>query len=127
MQPEKFADNRQASVDLELRYLRFIPYGDTRSLVSQIVLFTNGFEPEMSRAKASVAAADALGGYLWEVVRQPAPDPFFAFSTEGQYELLHHQVDHAAIRSRGNPAGPEGATNGARCQLATPNQNRWRT
>ncbi|RVH69183.1 hypothetical protein CN198_14040 [Sinorhizobium meliloti] len=95
LRPETFADNRVARVDLQLRHLRFIRYTDARSLVSQVALLMGSFEDgDVARAKAAAAAADALGGYLWEAVRQPDLDPYFEYTGEGPYELLQHQVGH---------------------------------
>ncbi|WP_087005363.1 hypothetical protein [Rhizobium sullae] len=91
-----FSENRSARVKLDLDYLRFIPYIDAGSLIYQIVLlvrdfdFTNG---DASRAKARATAADALGGYLWEAVREPEFDPSFDFSIDGSCDLLRHVVD----------------------------------
>jgi hypothetical protein len=40
------------------------------------------------------AAADALGGYLWDAVRTPRLDPFFKYSVEGPFDLLRDQAVH---------------------------------
>lgn len=78
---EKSADNRQARVEVDLEYLRFIPYLDARTLFGQITFFTAPFEnADVSRAKAMAAAADALGCYLWDAVRKPHLDPFLKYS-----------------------------------------------
>lgn len=95
LQPEKFADNRIARVELELNHLRFVRYRDARSLVSQVALLIGRFEDgDVTRAKAAAAAADALGGYLWEAVRLPDHGLSFEYTVEGPYELLRDQVDH---------------------------------
>lgn len=97
MEPERFADNRQAHVEIELSYLRFIPYHDAVSLISHIVLFVGRFDfedGERSRALARSESADVLAGHLWETVRQSDIDPYFEYSIQGPYELLLHTVDH---------------------------------
>ena len=97
MEPERFADNRQARVEVELNYLRFVPYDDALSLISQIVLFIGRFDfedGERSRVLARGEAADVLVGHLWEAVRQTDIDPHFEYSIQGPYELLRDTVDH---------------------------------
>ncbi|WFU12187.1 hypothetical protein QA646_19855 (plasmid) [Rhizobium sp. CB3090] len=77
--PERFEAERSARVEIVLHNLRFIPYGDARSLIYQIAFFTASFKTEDAdacRAKASASAAEALGAYLWETVREPlTPQP----------------------------------------------------
>ena len=97
MEPERFTDNRQAHLEIELNYLRFVPYDDAISLISQIVLFIGRFDfedGERSRALARSESADVLAGHLWEAVRQSDIDPNFEYSIQGPYELLRHTVDH---------------------------------
>src|SRR5215210_5200506 len=88
LRPETFTDNRQARVEIELSYLRFVPYDDVLSLISQIVLFIGHFDfedGERSRTRARTEAVAVLAGHLWEAVRQSDIDPYFQFSTEGPY------------------------------------------
>lgn len=97
LDPEEFAKNRRARVDIQLRYLRFIQYEDAHSLISQVALFTQRFDFEngdLSRDKASAEAAHVLAGYLWEAVREPELDPYFEYAVEGPYDLLRHAVEH---------------------------------
>lgn len=93
--PETFPDNRLAYVEIELSYLRFVPYNDIHSLLSQIILFIGRFEDgEAARARASEGSTAALTGHLWESVRNPEIDMSFEFTTEGPYDLLRKTVDH---------------------------------
>lgn len=95
--PEGFADNRRACVEIELNYLRFVPYDDAHNLISQIILFIGRFDfedGERSRVLARGEGADVLAGHLWEAVRQSDIDPHFEYSIQGPYELLRHTVDH---------------------------------
>jgi hypothetical protein len=93
--PEKFAEHRQARVEVELRYLRFVPYEDAHSLLSTISLFTSPFgEGDEARSKAANLATAALAGHIWESVRNPDVDMTFEFGAEGPYELLRESTDH---------------------------------
>ncbi|MEO5326185.1 hypothetical protein PV773_22985 [Mesorhizobium sp. CC13] len=94
--PETFAENRQARVEVDLNYLRFVPYTDTHSLISTVALFIGKFgdDGDVARAKASAVATAALTGHLWESVRNPDIDMSFEFRTEGPYELLSDTTDH---------------------------------
>ncbi|SMD16426.1 hypothetical protein [Rhizobium sp. RU36D] len=94
---DKSADRRSARLELELNYLRFIPYQEARGLLYEMALMIGSFDrgnPEASRAKAQALAADALGGYLWEAVRTPEVDQSFDFIVEGSYDLVRDQTDH---------------------------------
>ncbi|RWP37984.1 hypothetical protein [Mesorhizobium sp.] len=94
--PETFAENRQAQVEIDLDYLRFVPFDAAESLISSIVLFIGPFrdDGEGARSKAASVAAAALTGHLWESVRSPDVDMSFEFGTEGPYELLRNTTDH---------------------------------
>jgi hypothetical protein len=91
---DKSADKRGARLELELNYLRFIPYQDARGLLYELALMVGDFDmdnADASRAKAHALAADALGGHLWETVRNPDFDPIFDFKVDGSYALLRDQ------------------------------------
>lgn len=93
----KSTDKRSACLELDLNYLRFIPYRDARGLLYELALMIGDFDrdkSEDSRAKAQALAADALGGHLWEAVRNPDFDPSFDFRVEGSYDLVRDQNDH---------------------------------
>jgi hypothetical protein len=94
--PEAFAENREARVEVELNYLRFVPFDAARSLINSIVLFVGPFgdDREGARSNAASVATAALTGHLWESVRNPDIDMSFEFRTEGPYELLRHTTDH---------------------------------
>lgn len=95
--PEGFADNRLACVEIELNYLRFVPYEDALSLISHIARFIgegNFEDDECSRIVARDEGAHVLAQHLWEVVRQPDIDPHFEYSIQGPYALLRDMVDH---------------------------------
>ena len=95
MQPEKFAENRQARALLDLDYLRFVPYGDAHSLVSAVIMHTGPFiDYATASARASALATAALTKHLWETVRVPDAAMDFEHQTEGSYELLRHTTDH---------------------------------
>lgn len=97
LKPETFAENRKASIEIDLDYLRFIPFSDARAFLYEIQLmignfdFTNG---EMSRERASAVVASALGGYLWEAVRNSDFDPSFNFKVEGPYTVFRETTNH---------------------------------
>lgn len=94
---DKSEDTRTACLELDLNYLRFIPYRDARSFLYELALLIGSFDQEdgeASRSKAQALAADALGGHLWEAVRNPEFDPMFDFSVEGTYDLVRDQSDH---------------------------------
>jgi hypothetical protein len=93
--PEAFAENRQAQVEIELNYLRFVPFYAAHSLISSIVLLVGPFgdDGEVTRSKAASVATAALTGHLWESVRNPDIDASFEFRTEGPYEHLRHTTD----------------------------------
>ncbi len=96
---DKSTDKRSACLELDLNYLRFIPYHDARGLLYELALMIGDFDrdnPDACRAKAQALASDALGGHLWEVVRQPDIDPMFDFRVEGSYDLVSDQNDHWA-------------------------------
>ncbi|TAU55735.1 hypothetical protein ELI43_24360 [Rhizobium leguminosarum] len=97
LKPEAFADDRCARVDLELSYLRFIPFDDATSLISTLALFIKPFDfdnTELSHEKARAAASDVLAGYLWDAVRLPDVERDFDYKLEGPYSLLRHTVEH---------------------------------
>jgi hypothetical protein len=97
MQPERSAENILARVEIELNYLRFVPYHDALGLISEIALFIGSFDfedGERSRVLARGEGAGALAGHLWEAVRQSDLDPQFEYSITGPYELLRQTVDH---------------------------------
>lgn len=94
---DKSMDIRAAVLELQLNYLRFIPYAHARGLLYEMALMVGTFdqdEGDASRARAQIMATDALGGYLWEVVRSPELDPYFDFRVEGSYDLLRDQTEH---------------------------------
>ncbi len=94
---DKSEDKRSACLELDLNYLRWIPYHDARGLLYELVMMVGSFDqdnPEASRARAMTIAAEALGGHLWEAVRNPDLDPMFDFRVDGTYDLLRDQVDH---------------------------------
>ncbi|MGO8145239.1 hypothetical protein AB9F42_20525 [Rhizobium leguminosarum] len=96
LERERFKGERSARVELDLTYLRFIPYRDARGLVYQIALLigaSDSEDGEVSRTKAAATAADALGGHLWEAVRAPEFGPSFDFYVDGPYDLLKSVVD----------------------------------
>lgn len=93
----KSADKWSARLELELSYLRFIPYQDARGLLYELALMVGSFDrnnADACRSKAQAIAADALGGHLWEAVRMPDVDPSFDFIVEGSYDLVRDQTDH---------------------------------
>ncbi|CAH2407930.1 hypothetical protein [Mesorhizobium escarrei] len=94
--PETFADNREARVEVDLNYLRFVPYNDAHSLISTVALFVGKFgdDGDAARAEASAVATAALTRHLWESVRNPDIDMCFEFRTDGPYELLRGTSDH---------------------------------
>lgn len=95
MDPERFAENRQALALIDLNYLRFVPYEDAHSLIYTIVLFVGSFENgDAARARAAAEATAMLSEHLWETVRKPDIDMSFMHRTEGPYELLRHTTDH---------------------------------
>lgn len=94
---DKSPDKRSACLELELNYLRFIRYSDARGLLYELALMVGDFDRDNGdacRAKAQALAAEALGGYLWEAVRNPDLDPMFDFRVEGSYYLLRDQNEH---------------------------------
>lgn len=94
---DKSEDKRAACLELDLNYLRWIPYRDARGLLYELVMMVGSFDmdnAEASRAKARTIAAEALSGHLWEAMRNPDIDPMFDFQVEGSYDLLRDQVDH---------------------------------
>lgn len=95
--PDKFEENRKASVDVKLNHLRFIPYSDAKWLLHEIAMLTGKLDEndgEALRAKAEAKAANALGGYLWEAVREPEWDSPFEFNAEGPYDILRKISAH---------------------------------
>ena len=94
--PETFAVNPRAEVEVELNYLRFVPYTDAHSLISTVALLIgqSGDDSEAARSKAAGVATAALTGHLWESVRRAGIDMSFEFRTEGPYDLLRETVDH---------------------------------
>ncbi len=96
LKPEQFESNKSACLDLELHYLRFVPYQDAHNLIYNLALFMRSFDlnkDHVSRADASFEASRALSGYLWETVRVPDYSQQFEYSMEGPYELLRRTVD----------------------------------
>ncbi|AYM66216.1 hypothetical protein G6L68_25350 [Agrobacterium fabrum] len=94
---DKSEDKRSACLELDLNYVRWVPYNDARNLLYEFVMMVGSFDmdnAEASRARAMTIAAEALGGHLWEVVRNPDLDPMFDFRIEGSYDLLRDQTDH---------------------------------
>ncbi|MGO8024149.1 hypothetical protein [Rhizobium leguminosarum] len=97
LERERVKEERSARVELDLNYLRFIPYQVAHNFVYQIALLIGAYDFEdgrVSRAKADAAAAGSLGGHLWEVVRKPESGPCFDFYVDGPYDLLKHTFDH---------------------------------
>ncbi|UXT53269.1 hypothetical protein FY136_28830 (plasmid) [Agrobacterium tumefaciens] len=94
---DKSQDERSACLELDLNYLRFIPYQDARGLLYEMAFLVGSFDktnPDASRSKAQALATDALAGHLWEAVRSPELDPLFDFRVEGSYDLVRQQTDH---------------------------------
>ena len=97
LKPESFFENRIALVEVELNYLRFIPFEDAQAFLYQIQLMVGKFDfndGEVSRARASAVVSAALGGYLWEAVRNPDIDPMFNFTAEGPYSVFRETTDN---------------------------------
>lgn len=97
LQQDRSEGEKSAFLDLKLNYLRFIPYRDAHHLLYELSIMVGRFDrqnADLSRAKASAIASDALAGHLWEAVREPETDPFFDFTVEGSYDLLIGQTDH---------------------------------
>lgn len=94
---QKSTGERSARLELNLRYLRFIPYVHARGLLYELALMVGSFDrarDDECRIRAQMNAADALSGHLWEAVRNPDLDPHFDFIVEGSYDLLRDQNDH---------------------------------
>lgn len=95
--PDKFEANRKASVDVKLNHLRFIRYADAKWFLHEIAMLTGKLDEkdgEALWAKAEAKAADALGGYLWEAVREPEWDSPLEFNAEGPYDILRQISAH---------------------------------
>lgn len=94
---QKSTGERSARVELNLHYLRFIPYVHARGLLYELALMVGTFDrarDDECRSKAQIRAADALSGHLWEAVRRSDQAPHFEFVVEGSYDLLRDQNDH---------------------------------
>ncbi|MDR7029827.1 hypothetical protein [Rhizobium rosettiformans] len=97
MSKGKSPDKRSAFLELDVSYLRFIPYQHARGLLYELALMVGDYhrdKDETCRAKAQALAANALAGYLWEAVRSPDLNPALDFIVEGSYDLLRDQNDH---------------------------------
>lgn len=96
MEPERFAENREANVKIELSYLRFVPYADALRLISTITFLIGRYDfedGERSQAISRSNGANVLAGHLWEALRYPDIDPYFEYFISGPYDLLRHTVD----------------------------------
>jgi len=94
---DRSQDKRTACIEIDLKYLRFIPYQDAHNLLYVMTLFVGTFDQEdgeVSRGKARLSAAFALGGHLWEAVRNPDIAALFDFRVDGTYDLVRDQNEH---------------------------------
>ncbi|MBX3579777.1 MAG: hypothetical protein KF723_21445 [Rhizobiaceae bacterium] len=99
MRPEEFEKDRQARVELEISYLRFVPFGDALSLVREIAILMGSLadaqDTSSGRPSNALALSNAaLTEHLWESVRNADIDPSFEFRAEGPYEVLRELVTH---------------------------------
>jgi hypothetical protein len=97
LEVERFRQDRQAWVTLDMNYLRFLPWDDVFGFLTAVHFLIGDFtENETSRAKASAEATQALTGHMWESMRVEDAVLGFDHHLEGPYTLVQQTTEHWA-------------------------------